>query len=169
MPISRGSNLRNTAAREENIHDLASPWTELPMQFPTNGIPIDQEENILSTKSPQLELLRCNYQLWNCYFTRLWIFASLGTLTRKILKLKPPKCSGWLHITMTKRQCRTKSESNRGTMRKAYAPVYCGSGDQMDLSTSGFIYQVKGKPTKNRCRNATIFLYHHNDLTYMHL
>ena len=39
----------------------------------------------------------------------------------------------------------------------------------MESITTGFIAQLKGKPTKQRYCAATIFLDHHSDLTYVYL
>ena len=70
---------------------------------------------------------------------------------------------------MTKLSWRTKSTNNWGSIQEASSPGKCVSVDQIYSSTPGSIAQLKGKPTKQRYRAATIFLNHHSDLTYMHL
>ena len=70
---------------------------------------------------------------------------------------------------MTKRPWRTKSVNNQISLREVNSPGECVSVDQMESRTPGFIAQLKGKLTNQRYRTATIFLYHHSDLTYMQL
>ena len=70
---------------------------------------------------------------------------------------------------MTKRPWRTKSFINQGSIREANDLEECASVDQMESITTGFIAQLKGKPTKQRYCAATIFLDHHSDLTYVYL
>ena len=55
--VSRNSNLQITNVREDNVHDLASPGTQLPIQPLVNFILTYIEEEILSSESPQEELL----------------------------------------------------------------------------------------------------------------
>ena len=57
-PVSRDGNLCTTTVREENVHDLASPGTQLSTQPPANVILTIIEEENLSSDSPQAELLR---------------------------------------------------------------------------------------------------------------
>ena len=87
----------------------------------------------------------------------------------KILKLKPPKCSGCLYGAMTKHPRRTNSANKRGSIRKASSPGEFISVYHMESSTPGFIAQLKGKPTNPHYRAATIFLDHYSDMTYVNL
>ena len=121
-PISCEGNLCTTSSREENLHALASPGMNLPTP---NGIPTNQEEENLSTESPQVDLLWWHYRLGRCSFTWLSLLAALGVLPRKFLKVNPPKCDDGLYGAMTKRSWRTKSSSNRGTNRTYFTPVEC--------------------------------------------
>ena len=83
----------------------------------------------------------------------------------KLLKVKPSKYAGCLYGAITKRPRQTKSANNRGSIREASAPGECVSVYQMESSTPGLTPQLKGNPTKQRYRTATIFLDHHSDLT----
>ena len=97
------------------------------------------------------------------------LLEDLGILPRNTLKVKPPTCAGCLYCTMTKFSCHTKYENNRGSIWKAFYPGECIPVDYMESRTPGFISQLKGKPTKQRYRRATIFLDHYSDMTYVHL
>ena len=110
-PISHDGNLQTTNAREENIHNLVSPGTHLLTQSPVNYILTNIEEEGMSSDSQQAELLRWHYCLGYCLFTRLRLLAALGILTRKLLKVKPPKC--------------TKSTNNQGSIWKLSTPGEC--------------------------------------------
>ena len=151
------------------MNDPASQWTQIPKQSPANVILIIIKEENISSKSPQAELLRWHYRLLNCSFTWLHILADLGVIPRKLLKVNLPKCDGWLYGAMTKRPWRTKSANNQGSIREDSSPGESVLFDQMESSTPIFISQLKGKLTKQSYRVATIFLYRHSDLTYVHM
>ena len=67
-PVSLDGNLQSTNVREDNVHDLASPGTQLPTQPPSNVIITDIEEDNMSSKSPQAELLLWYYYMGHCSF-----------------------------------------------------------------------------------------------------
>ena len=53
-PFSCNGNLITTTAREENVHDLTSPGTQLPTQPPVNAILTEiKEEKILPSQRKQ--------------------------------------------------------------------------------------------------------------------
>ena len=70
---------------------------------------------------------------------------------------------------MTNRPWLTKSANKQGSTREASAPGKCILVDHMESSIPVFIAQLKGKPTKQSYRAATIFLDHYSELTYVHL
>ena len=120
-PVSHNGNLPTTSTREDNGHELASPGTQLPTQPPANVILTNIEEENISSKSLQDDLLQCHCCLGHCSFTRLRLLAALGIIPRKLLKVKPPKCDGCLYGAMKKCPWRTKSARNQGSIRKAYS------------------------------------------------
>ena len=56
-PVSRNGNLQNTTVMEDNVHDLASPITQLPTHLPANAILTNIEKENLSSESSQAEIL----------------------------------------------------------------------------------------------------------------
>ena len=68
-PVSRYDNVCTTTVREDNVHNLTSPGTQLPTQPPANVIITNIEEELFSSKSLQAELLRWNYRLEKYLFT----------------------------------------------------------------------------------------------------
>ena len=148
-PVSFDGNLRTINPREENVHDLAPPGTQIPTQPPDNFILTNIEEDNMSSDSPQSELLRWHYRLWQCLFTRLRLLAALCILPRKLLKVNPTKCAGCLYFAMKKRPWQTKSVKNRGSIWEASAPGECISVDRTESSTPVFIVQPKGNTTNH--------------------
>jgi len=63
----------------------------------------DTDERLLSADNPQAELLRWHYRLGHISFARLRILALLGTIPRKLIHAKTPKCAGCMYGAMTKR------------------------------------------------------------------
>ena len=98
---SHDGNLHTNDGMEENNHNLASPGTELPIQSPVNVISTNQEEDSLSTESPQTELPWWHYHTGKCYFTSLRLLTALVILPRNFLKVNPPKCAGCLYGATT--------------------------------------------------------------------
>jgi hypothetical protein len=57
---------------------------------------------------------------------------------------------------------RTKSPSNKIGSMAITAPGQCVSVDQLASNTPGFIAQLKGIPTTNHYRGATVYVYHYS-------
>ena len=150
--------------REENIADFMTQ--DLPVQ-PANVI--EDEDEPLAAENPQAELLRWHYRLGHLSFARLRILALLGTIPRKLLTVKAPKCAGCMYGAMTRRPWRTRGTQNKNKLRVATAPGECVSVDQLESPVQGFIAQLKGKLTKRRYGAATIFVDHASRLSYVHL
>ena len=168
-PISRDGNLQIINLRQENNNDLTSPGTQLSMQTPINVILANVEEENLSSDSPHKELLRWHYCLGHFLFVRLGILAALVILPRNLLKINPPKCDGCLYGAMTKHPWHNKPANNRVSIRKDSAPWECIPVDQVESSTPGLIFQLRGKPTKQIYRTTTILLDQYSGMTYVHL
>ena len=70
---------------------------------------------------------------------------------------------------MTRRAKRTKNEKSRIKARVITGPGSCVSVDQLESRTLGFIGHMKGTPTLQRYRCATIYVDHYSRLSYVHL
>ena len=151
--------------REENLTDF---FTNDTINDPVQVID-DTEEQELAAEHPQAELLRWHYRLGHLSFARLRILALLGTIPRRLIYVKSPKCAGCIYGAMTKRPWRTKAQQNKQKIRSVTRPGDCVSVDQLESTTPGFIAQLKGKLTKKRYRAATVFVDHSSRLSYVHL
>ena len=70
---------------------------------------------------------------------------------------------------MTRRAKRTKNEMSGISARTVTAPGSCVSVNQLESRTLGFIGHMKGTPTVQRYRCATIYVDHFSRLSYVHL
>ena len=70
---------------------------------------------------------------------------------------------------MTRKPWRVKGKKNRGQLRKVKSPGDCVSVDQLESRTPCFIGVMRGSVTKRRYTNATIFIDHFSDLSYVHI
>ncbi|KAI2489917.1 hypothetical protein MHU86_24671 [Fragilaria crotonensis] len=70
---------------------------------------------------------------------------------------------------MTRRAKRTKNEKSRIEARVLTGPGSCVSVDQLESRTMGLIGHMKGTPTVQRYRCATIYIDHYSRLSYVHL
>jgi hypothetical protein len=143
--------------REENIADFFTK--ELPTQ-PTNII--EDEDEPLSAKSPQAELLHRHYRLGHLPFACLRILSLIGTIPKCLLTVKALKCAGCMYGAITKQPWRMKGIQNKNKIRVATSPGDCISVNQLESLTPGFIAQLKGRLTKKRYGAATIFIDHAN-------
>lgn len=71
---------------------------------------------------------------------------------------------------MTRRAKRTKGKRNKNsTLRVVTTPGQRVSVDQLESSTLGLIVQLKGTPTLERYRVATIYVDHFSRLSFVYL
>jgi hypothetical protein len=146
---------KHNETREENLTDFMDNLTEKPVH-----VIDDTDERLLSANNPQAELLRWHYRLGHISFARLRILALLGTIPRKLIHAKTPKCAGCMYGAMTKRPWRTKAQQNKSKIKSVTRPGDCVSIDQLESPTPGFVAQLKGALTKKRYRAATVFVDH---------
>ena len=81
-----------------------------------------------------------------------------------------PKCPGCLYGKAVKRPWKTATAY--GQIQPTIAitrPGQCVSVNQLESSTPGFIAQIKGIPTRNRYRAATVFIDHFSRLSFVQL
>jgi hypothetical protein len=69
---------------------------------------------------------------------------------------------------LTKKPWRYKKE-NQHIQNDTTVVGTCFLVDQMELHVPGLIAQVKGIPTRERCKVATVFVNHAGDYTYVYL
>jgi hypothetical protein len=73
-----------------------------PLIFdPLPPIPVDEDVALAATDD-QAELMQWHFCLGNLSFQKLKQLALNGKIPKKMSKLKPPKCAGYLFGTMTK-------------------------------------------------------------------
>ena len=118
-PVVPTKNLRG-----ENRTDLITDEV-LP---PVNVIKPDEE--LLSSKTPQYELLCWHYRIDQLPFSRLRILFLLDIIPRKLLLAKTPKCAGCLYGAMTKRPWRSKGKQ-ANKVHTVTTPGACVSVDQL--------------------------------------
>jgi hypothetical protein len=156
---------KHNEMREENRTNFMDNLTEKPVH-----VIDDTDERLLAADNPQAELLRWHYRLRHISFTRLCILALLGTIPRKLIHAKTPKCAGCMYGAMTKQPWRTKAQQDNSKIKSVTRPGDCLSIDQLESPTPGFVAQLKGALTKKQYRAATVFVNHASQLSsYIHL
>ena len=119
--------------------------------------------------TPRAELMGYHYRLGHLPFRRLQEMAKKGIIPRRLSDCRIPKCSACIYGKMTRRPKRTKSPFRKIGSRAITAPGQCVSVDQMESNTPGFIAQLKGIPTTDRYRGATIFVDHFSRVSFVYL
>jgi hypothetical protein len=78
----------------EQSQDIFRPHEPDP-----NGVHVidDTDERLLAADNPQVELLWWHYLLRHISFARLCILTLLGTIPRKLVHRKTPKCAGCIY------------------------------------------------------------------------
>ncbi len=166
------SSFDNTTVDDaENQFQQSPPSEPFQTDFNLNGsdqpaIVSNEEEHL---QHPQGELPRWHYCLGHLSFKKLRLMAKEGDLPKSLLKAKTPLCSGCLFGKATRRPWRTRTPSNNQSVPPITGPGSCISVDQMESSTPGLIAQLKGIPTKQRYRLATVFVDHYSSLSFVYL
>jgi hypothetical protein len=124
---------KHNEMREENLTNFMDNLTEKLVHVIN-----DTDERLLSADNPQAELLRWHYRLGHISFTRLRILALLGTIPRKLIHAKTPKCAGCMYGAMTKQPWRTKAQQNKSKIKSVTRPGDCVLIDQLESLTPGF-------------------------------
>ncbi|KAL7580919.1 hypothetical protein ACA910_005738 [Epithemia clementina (nom. ined.)] len=128
-------------------------------------IPDDREPTPINPKD---ELLRWHYRLSHMAFSRLRQMCEIGDLPRRLLQAKTPFCAACQYGKLTRRPWRTKGQVITG-VKVATHPGQVVSVDQLESPTAGFVAQLKGAPTLQRYRYATIFVDHYSRYVYVYL
>ena len=134
----------------------------------TKEIP-EADDNQIVGVDDKAELVRWYCSLGHLPYPRMRLLMQLGVLPKRILKVNPPKFSGCLYGSLTKRQWSNVPKSKRSKIKIATKAGDIVSVDQMETSTPGFIAHLKGNLTKKRYTCATVFVDHYSRLSYVHL
>jgi hypothetical protein len=100
--------------------------------------------------------------------TRLQSLATEGALPRRLARCNVPICTSCMYGKLTKKPWRTKGDITQ-IRDEATIPGEIVSVDQMISSTPGLVAQLKGIPTRQQFKVATVFVDHVSDYTYVHL
>ena len=129
----------------------------------------EHEEYSLSAPDDEAELMRWHYRLGHLSFKKLRLLALNGEIPKKLAKIRPLRCAGCLFGAMTKVAWRGKEQKAQHSVFTATKPGECVSVDHLQSTEPGFFGQAKGRLTKTRYKNATVFVDHFSRLQYIHL
>ena len=127
---------------------------------------IPNEEERLP-ESPTLELLRTHHRMGHLSMAKIQSMARQGILPKRLANCKIPVCTACMYGKATRRPWRIKG--HRGTLDVMTSPGQCVSVDQMISKTPGYIAHLRGTPTRDRYKVATIFVDHYSGIGYVHL
>ncbi len=152
-----------TATPDESIHHGPLIFDTLP--------PIAADEDItLAAADDQAESMGWHYRLGHLSFQKLKKQLALnGEIPKKLSKLKPPKCAGYLFGAMTKLPWRDKESASSHKIFAAAKPGEIVSVNQMESTEVGFFAQLKGSFTKKRYRYYTVFMDPFSQLRFVYL
>jgi hypothetical protein len=136
---------KHNKTREENLTDFMDNLTEKPVHMIN-----DTDKRLLTADNPQVELLWWHYQLGHISFARLHSLTLLGTIPRKLIHAKTPKCAGCMYGAMMKQPWRTKAKQDKSKIKSVTRPGDCLSVDQLESPTLGLVAQLKGALTKKQ-------------------
>ncbi len=135
-----------------------------------DDLPDDQPKEEYAAISPESwELLQWHYRCGHMSMYRLQKLAARGILPTRLARCPIPTCQSCMYGKMTRQPWRTKSKINHPIRQVVTSPGEWVSVDQLISPTPGLIAQLKGIPTRERYKVATIFVDHFTDFTYVHL
>ena len=130
---------------------------------------IQQEDSKLSISDPKAELLRWHHRLGHISFKAIRLLAAVGVLPKRLLQARIPKYAACQYGLMTRKPWRSKAAPSKIKPTIVRHPSDCISVDQMESIMPGFMAQMKGRLTRQRYNNATIFIDHRSRLKFVHL
>ena len=164
--------LRPPEARQPSFPSATTiPAEPNRIEFYDEEIPVitnspDHEE----IGKPQLLLLKWHYKLGHLAFPRLQAMAREGILPNQLATCPIPTCTCCIYGKQTRRPWRTKATpgtiETKATITK---PGQCISVDQLVSPAPGLIAQLRGIPTTERYRCATVFVDHFSRYSFVHL
>ena len=155
---------------EQNEHYF--PTRDVPMttEFlidPSDTVHVIPNEEEVLPESPTLELLRTHHRMGHLSMVKIQSLARQGGLPKRLANCKVPVCTACMYGKATRRPWRIKG--HRGTLDTMTSPGQCVSVDQMISKTPGYIAHLRGTPTRDRYRVATVFVDHFSGVGYVHL
>ena len=139
--------------RDAPLQTDFGPTDTAPEGAPT--VISDEEER--DPREDMAELLKMHHRLGHMPFAKIRRLAELGVIPAKYKHARIPLCTACVYGKMTRRPWRTKAEPKGRTMALT-RPGQCVSVDQLISTTPGLIAQLRGKPTSDRYRAATVFV-----------
>ena len=146
--------------------DLDGPTPEASKTAP---VVVEDEEDCMP-QDASAEFLKWHHRLGHASPRKIQMLAKMGILPKRLVNCRVPLCTACLFGKATRRPWRSKTPNNADeTSRTVMAPGDCVSIDQLESPTPGLIAQLKGIPTKQRYKVATVFVDHFSRLSYVHL
>lgn len=133
---------------------------------PKKGIKLFNDEDP-SVKDPTQEMLLWHYRLGHLPFKIIQAIARSRLLPSRLGKCRVPECAACRLGAATKVPHRYKGETNKGKLQQATKPGAVVSVDQLEATTPGLVAQLKGIPTVQRYKYATVFVDHFSDLSFV--
>jgi hypothetical protein len=146
--------------------DLSETIQQGPLTFDPSP-PLKEGEDIKpAAADEQAKLMQWHYHLGHLGFPKLKQLALNGEISKKLAKIKPPKCAGCLFGTMNKLPWHGKETKASHEVFIAAKLGKWVSVDQMTLTEVGFYARSKGKFTKKCNKCAPIFVNHYSRLHF---
>jgi hypothetical protein len=133
-------------------------------------VPLESSYNdeVPHNVSPSNLLMIWHVRLGHIPFQRIQQMAANGDLPGELRKLSTPRCISCMFGKATKIPWRVKGMPN-SHIKPTTHPGQCVSIDQMESSTPGLVAQMKGIPTTQRYKYATVIVDHYSRYTYVHM
>lgn len=146
--------------------------TQYP-QHTTNDeklVSVVEDEEERQTTNQSAEFLKWHHRLGHISPKKIRMMAKQGILPSYLASCHVPICSSCLFGKMTRRPWRVKGYNNKDeTPTSELRPGECVSVDQLESTTPGLIAQIKGVPTTERYKVATVFVDQATRFSYVHL
>ena len=139
-------------------------------QLEPSPVHIVEDEEDSRYRDASSEFLQWHHRLGHISPKKIREMARQGRLPSKLATCKVPLCTSCLFGKATKRPWRGKpSIQSKDKVETVTRPGQCVAVDQLESHTPGLIAQVKGIPTTDRYRCATVFVDIHTGIGYVHL
>jgi hypothetical protein len=164
------SEIKEQELPTEDLYQQQSDWDKFAhVCHKGNGIMKSSgSEEIKGMSNPTGELLEWHLRFGHMPMPRLQALALEGVIPRCLAKCRVPVGASCMYGKLIKRPWRYRNDSSH-IEENVLTPGEIVSLKQMESSTLGLVAQLKGIPTRERYKIATVFVDHARDYTYVHL
>jgi GAG-pre-integrase domain len=155
---------------DDGIYTPSSNWDDIStVNHEGDGVlSISGIDKFETASTSSAALLDWHMRFGHMPFQRLQSLAKVGILPKRLANCPVPLCASCMYGKLSRKPWRYRRDTVVA-IEDTKVVGECISVDQMETHVLGLIGQVKGTPTREQYKVATVFVDHASDYTYVYL